>query len=74
MRDEKRNFPGIESLRGICSILVFLAHCGGFIPSFGLWGGGSSLNVFCSIGFLKWASLSEKECHYIAGNMGNATK
>lgn len=60
MRDEHKNFPGIESLRGICSILVFLAHCGVFIPSFGLWGGAAVSAFFVVSGFLSGYHYKKK--------------
>lgn len=39
---KKEWFAGLQSLKGILFIMVFLSHCGDFFPSCSLWGGQQS--------------------------------
>ncbi len=45
-------FAGLEALRGLLFILIFLSHSGSFITSYGLWGGAAVSTFFIMGGFL----------------------
>lgn len=56
--EEKRDiskakwFKGLQSLRAILFVLVFLSHSGGYFSTFGTWGGGAVCVFFVLSGFL----------------------
>lgn len=50
--DKKEWFDGLQALRGILFLLVFISHSGDFFPSNGAWGGAAVEIFFVLSGFL----------------------